>query len=124
MDEEKEIFYVGIKDPSMLRRSLLESSKDIVVFLKTFENLKKLRIQKFEHMQRLNVLVEEISRMINKFQRDLPKTRLRVKAEEVPKPKAKKKAEPKPKKVKMSASEVEKLELELKDIEEKLSKLA
>ena len=121
MEEEKEIFYVGVKDPRELRRSLLESTKDIVVFMKTYDNLKSFRLKKFDEMQKLKVLIEELSRLIAKLQRELPKTRLRVVPEEKGrKAKAAAKQKPKPK---VSASDVEKLELELNDIEQKLKSL-
>ena len=120
-EQEKEIFYVGIKDPRELRRALLESTKDVVVFLKTYDNLKSIRLKKFEETQKLKLVVEELSRLMAKLQRELPKTRLRIVSEEKAR-KAKSTAKQKPK-PKVSASDVEKLELELKDIEEKLKSL-
>lgn len=121
MEEEKEIFYVGIKDPRELRRALLESTKDVVVFLKTYDNLKSLRLRKFDETAKLRLILEELSRLVAKLQRELPKTRLRLKPEELPKGKAKSAKQKKA--VKVPASEVKKLEMELQDIEEKLKSL-
>jgi len=121
MEEEKEIFYVGIKDPRELRRALLESTKDVVVFLKTYDNLKSLRLRKFEETAKLRLILEELSRLVAKLQRELPKTRLRLKPEELPKGKAKSAKQKKA--VRVPASEVKKLEMELQDIEEKLKSL-
>ncbi len=44
--EEKEVFYVGVTDPAELRKDILESIKDIITVLKTYENFKSVREEK------------------------------------------------------------------------------
>ena len=40
-EEKDQAYYVGIKDPIELRRSLLESSKEMLQYLQKFEKLTK-----------------------------------------------------------------------------------
>lgn len=78
----KELFYVGLRDPSEVRKNILESSRDIVIFLKTYENFKRIRLRKIEEINKLKLKIQEIVRLVNKLSRELPKTRLRAKPEE------------------------------------------
>jgi hypothetical protein len=121
-EQGKELFYVGVRDPTEVRRNLLESSRELVVFLKTYENFKRIRIQKVEEINKLKLLINQISRTINKLRRDLPKTKLREKSEETIKKGGERRIVKMPVKVK-AMSDVERLESELTDIEEKLKLL-
>jgi len=121
-EQGKEIFYVGLKDPTEVRRNLLESSKEIVVFLKTYENFKRIRILKVQEINKLKLLIQEASRLINKLRRDLPKTRLREKSEATVKKGGTRRVSIPPR-TKTGMGEVEKLESELAAIEEKLKLL-
>lgn len=118
--EDKEIFYVGIKDPTEIRRNLLESTKDVVTFLKSYENFKKVRAEKVEEISKLKATIEDITRLINKLNRELPRTRLRAEPQPEKKAKTVRRA-PVPKKPRLS--DVEKLGKELEEIENKLKTL-
>jgi len=120
-NQAKEIFYVGLRDPTEVRRNLLESSKDIVVFLKTYENFKQVRIQKIEEINKLKGQIQQIAKLINKLRRELPKTRLREKSEEAVRQGGVRKISIPPRK--QASSDVEKLQSELSAIEEKLKLL-
>jgi uncharacterized protein YfkK (UPF0435 family) len=119
--EKKEIFYVGLKDPTEVRRNLLEASRDIVVFLKTYENFKRVRVQKIQEIEKLKLSIQEVTRILNKLRRELPKTRLREKPEEVIKKGGKRKIMV-PRKA-TAENEIERLESELSAIESKLKLL-
>ncbi|MCK4670385.1 MAG: hypothetical protein KAT43_04210 [Nanoarchaeota archaeon] len=114
--KEGEVFFVGIKDPIEIKRDLLESTKDSITIIKTYENIKSLRIEKVKQMLVLQKLIKELNALTNKLKRALPETRVREK----PKisSRALKKEEPSRK-----LTEFEKLEVELSSIEEKLSHL-
>ena len=141
--EPDEVFYVGMKDPIEIRRSLLESSKEMVQYLQRAEKFKAVRTEKAEEIAKLKEIMNDATKLISKLKTSLPKTKIRTRMhkheEEVmkealvkelgeakeefevaakeAKPAEVKKAKPKP------ASELEKLESELSAIESKLTKL-
>jgi hypothetical protein len=142
-EAEEEAFYVGIKDPIEIRRSILESSKDIVQFLQRAERFKAVRAEKAEQFAKLKEISKEIQGMIRKLRTALPKTKIRIslyerkekikeeaekkkkgkiKEEKAAPAKVKKKEAP-PEEKKEEASELEKLESELGEIESRLSRL-
>jgi hypothetical protein len=145
-EEEKDVFYVGIKSPVEIRRGILESSKGVIEALQRYERLKVIRNEKGESIDKLKALIKEIIRDVNKLKSDLPKAKIRIKSrEEAPlieteeeevkpkKVKVKKKAAKKAKKeVKPKVTEekpkplgeLEKLESELSSIEKKLSRIS
>lgn len=151
--KKPEVFYVGIKDPIEIRRSILESSKELVQLMQDFEKFKELRDTKAQLKDQLKKEVNDTQTLMRKLRLKIPKTELRVKlfrehAEPVPeveeeeapakKGKGKKtkgkgkvskqvKAPAKkvaaPKVEKKTLSELDKLESELKKIEDKLGRL-
>jgi hypothetical protein len=140
-EEKEEVFYVGVKDPIEIRRSILESSKEMVQYLQRAERFKQVRAEKEEQIASLKETMKQISTLVRKLKSSLPKTKLRaelhkheeiVKKEEVEKviAEAQKKAEamPKkesaPKKQEKPTSELEKLEAELSEIESRLTKMS
>ena len=46
--EEDQVFFVGIKDPIEIRRSILESSKEMLQYLQRAERFKEVRKEKEE----------------------------------------------------------------------------
>jgi len=137
--KENDIFFVGIKDPVEIRRSILESLKGTVEDLQRFERFRAIREEKAGAVIVLKSQVRELVRMTNKLRAEIPKSDLRVKlgaehaAIEAEKQKAVKK-EKKAKKVEAKPveevrakpkelSELEKLEAELSSIEAKLGKM-
>jgi hypothetical protein len=121
--DKKEIFYVGVTDPTEVRRNLLESTRDIVIFLRTYENFKRIRAEKVREIEKLKLQIQEITRILNKLRRDLPKTRLREKAEEIVEKGGRKPVVKISQPRKTEGSDVDRLEQELNAIEEKLKLL-
>ncbi|MBW2986943.1 hypothetical protein KY336_00180 [Candidatus Woesearchaeota archaeon] len=121
--KEKEVFYVGVSDPAELRKDVLESIKDIIVIMKTYENFKAIRVAKAKQVAHLKEIIAQIMLLNNKLKRELPKTRIRAKPEKEIKAFEMKKIEKKVPVHKKKMSEIEKLETELADIEKKLTLL-
>ncbi|MBW2979294.1 hypothetical protein DRZ77_01110 [Candidatus Woesearchaeota archaeon] len=121
--------YVGIEDPIMLRRQLLEATRDILQYLKRYEEFKKVREKKLEIISEIRAVSNEIGKLIWRVKRLLPKTGVRLPKKKIEieeakllegaRPRVKKKAKiPKP-----ELSAIEKIESELSAIEEKLARL-
>ena len=128
--EEGSVFYVGVKDPIEIRRSLLESSKEMLQYLQRAEKFKAVRKEKAEQIAKLREIMKEITGLVRKLKSQLPKTGLRTKAVKKEKPKKAKKKEkvekeaPPPEVEKPAEmTELEKLESELGEIEGRLTKL-
>ncbi|RLE38656.1 hypothetical protein DRJ17_03285 [Candidatus Woesearchaeota archaeon] len=147
-EKDKDVVYVGIKDPVEIRRSILESSKDVVQLLQRYEKFKTVRKERQEEVDRLKQLISSISRDIAKLKASLPKTSLRFKTpefeEKIEKKAARMTGENVKKKIKGKkgkkisskkkekkivvakpkiATQLDKLESELGEIESKLGKL-
>ena len=131
-EKKPEVFFVGIRDPIEIRRSILESSREMLQLLQRFEKFKVVREEKHAMVEDLKSDIKNLQKLIGSLKGGLPKTELRVKLKrehkEVVKAKTKKatkkvqKAEM-PKMSKKQMSELEKLESELGAIESKLSGL-
>lgn len=131
-EEKEEVFYVGVKDPIEIRRSLLESSKEIVQYLQRAERFKATRTEKAEQIAKLKQTMREITSLTRKLKTALPKTQIRARlhkheekilkeeVKEVEK-EAVEKEEVKEKPAEMT--ELEKLESELGEIESRLTKM-
>ena len=122
--------YVGIDDPVEIRRSLLESSKNLIKILQENERRKLRREQKHQLVADLKESMNELFQLVTQLKSQMPK----VKMSSLPKrevvkhtpivPVAKTteiKLLPKPKQVHLN--ETQKLEKELRDIEDKLNRL-
>jgi len=137
--KEEEPFFVGIPDPVEIRRSVLESSKDLLHYLSRFEKFKHVRNEKAEYIAKLKDVTAEITKMVNKLKMALPKTKLRAKlhgrerrlrtiaaAEEKAEKRKEKQARLKIEKAKpprRPMTDLEKLEAELGAIESRLTKM-
>ncbi len=115
--DEGESFFVGVKYPNEVRRSILESQKGTISFLRRYEALKELRVKKVENIEKLRTNIDEISKLVAKVRRNLPKHGLRQE-----KPVAEKKNEIVD--TSLRTSEVDKLDAELSYIEKKLKDLS
>lgn len=122
--EEEEKFYVGISNPTSLRRNLLEGSKNIIGSLQRYEKSKDIRKKKIEKIFELRKLIRSIKKLNSSLNSKLPyfpkvtKKRVKKKIEkESIEPELEKEIE------KVKSSELKKLEDELKNIESELSKL-
>lgn len=133
-EAKSDVFFVGVKDPIEIRRSLLESSKEMVQLLQRYEKFKQVRAEKISNIERLKSDMKKLKQLVSQLKRALPKTDLRIKAtasvpEMVQKPvvvnttQKVEKSKSKPKVVVKKATEVERLEDELDMIERRLSNL-
>ncbi|RLE44291.1 hypothetical protein DRJ19_00700 [Candidatus Woesearchaeota archaeon] len=126
--KEESPLYVGIEDPIALRRQLLEATRDILQYLKRYEEFKRVREEKLELISRIRDLSDEIGKLIWKIKKLLPKTGVRLPKKKIEleearlleetKPRIRKTKIPKP-----ELSMMEKIEKELSAIEEKLARL-
>ncbi|MBW2996513.1 hypothetical protein KY332_04405 [Candidatus Woesearchaeota archaeon] len=130
-EKEEQVFYVGIKDPLEIRRSMLESSKELLQYLQRFEKFKAVRKEKAEQTAKLKGVMKEITTLVKQLKSNLPKTGLRAaKHKEKPKPKKVTVAAPKKEAPKVEVekpkemTELEKLESELSEIEGRLTGLS
>ena len=120
-EASEEVFYVGLSNPQEMRRNVLESMKDTILVLKTYDHLSKKRAEKVEKIIALKQVLGDIDALLSKVRRRLPKTRLRTNTAEVGEA-----SQSKGRATSTSRSaldEVGKLEAELAAIEDKLGKL-
>ena len=133
-EQSTELFFVEIKEPSEVRKNILETLKDILEVLQRFEKFRHIRHEKLENIQKLRLLLREENKLFGQVKAKLPQTNLRaITVRETPKLTKKahrKKAgkgktaqvkSEKPQKKEMT--DIEKLESELTAIESKLKSL-
>ena len=137
---QEEIFFARVKEPSEIKRSLLESLKDIVENLHRFEKFKSIRQEKVRSIDKLRADIKELIKLNSSLKVAFPETKLRVAIEEkkkqpthhihhkkTKKKHIKKKVEVEAREMKVErpkpVSELEKLESELNAIESRLSSL-
>ena len=113
----EEQFFVQIRDPLDMRKSILGSSKQIIQILQRYERIKNLRVNKLEKISNLKGLNKEINLMIAKLKKEFPETGFRINT-------GQEDQKPSVKKSKISGDELYQLETELKQIESKLGSLS
>jgi len=132
--QEDSVLYVGIKNPTDVRKALLESLRELLCSLKQYEHIRTLRTQKTALFAQYTAQITTIKTLISRLQRTVPKhdvarmTTLTQKvapvAEVLP---AKTPVTPRTAKAPTQNSaamdEVARLEAELSAIEQKLSNL-
>ena len=114
-----EVFHVGISNPGDIRRTLLESSKQVIYSLQRFEKVRALRVEKTEAIVKIKSQIAELTQLMLVLKKELPKTKLRAS-------RAPDKIEPleEPTRHKLrGAGELDKLEMELREVESKLNRL-
>tara|TARA_Y100000310_G_C20674065_1_gene811887 strand:+ start:977 stop:1378 length:402 start_codon:yes stop_codon:yes gene_type:complete len=125
--EEKEVFYVEVREPNEVRRNILESLKDIVESLKRFEKFKEVGKEKIQNVNKLRGDIKELNKLVGNLKNALPESKLReIKLKSVlSKGKKSKKIKNKKEEVEVMKpkTELERLESELGAIEEKLQGL-
>ncbi|HIG93244.1 TPA: hypothetical protein HA242_00200 [Candidatus Woesearchaeota archaeon] len=133
--KEKEPSYmVQVGDPKMLRKDLLESLREIIIFMQGYEKFRKIQEEKLSTFGTLRTQVKEINNLVdNKLRHYFPKGKLKpflgVKQKEAPADVAEQPAMvevepplktlpagPKP----VARSDLDELESQLKDIENQL----
>ena len=122
----EEVFFVKIERPNELRKSLLESLKDIVENLQSFEKFTAVREEKLVNIEKLRDDIKGLVKLNSALKSVMPATKLTFAAEK--KEKVGKQGEEMPVKETRhlkprSMSELEKLETELSKIESRLSSL-
>jgi hypothetical protein len=78
---EESQYFVEIKDPADMRRSMLGSSRQIIQILQRYERIKELRVMKLEKLAQLRTLNKEIGLIVAKLKKAFPKADFRVKVE-------------------------------------------
>ncbi len=105
------LYYVGIKDPAEMRRTLLYSSKDLIDSLRGYENFKKIKERKKNLIEELKLTIEELIVLNRRLTVRLPKGY--IKPERTSKPRM----------VEKPHSQLEILERELSKVENRLKEL-
>src|SRR3989338_1090778 len=62
----EEVFYVGLSNPQEMRRNVLESMKDTILVLKTYDHLSKKRAEKVEKIIALKQVLGDIDALLSK----------------------------------------------------------
>ena len=119
--EKEDGIFVGVKDPLRVRKDILESSRDVLDGLKSYESFKQVREEKRMLFEQLRSDARSISLLIGRLRGELPQLKVPPakveKAKEQPKQGgvAVEKAKP--------ATEVQRLEEELAQLEEAVQKM-
>jgi len=69
---EEDLSYVGIENPVIIRKNVLESSKLVLQNLQIMEDIKDVRGRKAKSEKRLNDQISELRDEIRKLRRVLP----------------------------------------------------
>jgi chromosome segregation ATPase len=109
---EQKDYFVGIYDPVDVRRNLLESSRNIVKSLESFDNLQRIRHDKLKSIKELKSMMNEIDMILAKLKEKLPNAHLRELDI----------SEPQTTRADFSG-QIDQLEEQLKSVEKELSKL-
>ncbi|MBD3203322.1 hypothetical protein GF327_03450 [Candidatus Woesearchaeota archaeon] len=115
MKEQNQDFFVGVDNPMDIRRNLLESSRELIQTLQSYEKIKKIRELKIKRIKQLRTVGKELDMLFSKLKDTLPKTHLRAKVVEPAKTKIKKKK---------GINTLDNLEVQLKDIEREISRIS
>ncbi len=77
--QEKEPEYmIQVGDPKMLRKDLLESLREVIIFMQGYETFRKIQEEKVALFTMLKSQVKEINSMVdNKLKKYVPKGKLR-----------------------------------------------
>lgn len=117
MSEE---LFVGIPEPIDVRRNLLESSRDLIKCLQTYEKLELIRNQKLKYFKEMKRVSAELDLLITKLKQKIPKQGIRKLEKTEQKKKITEELITPNKKLK---SDLKKLEEQLQEIEEQLKNL-
>lgn len=140
--EKNPEYMIQVSDPKMLRKDILESLREVIIFMQGYEKFRKIQEEKVSMFSGLKVSVRELNSLIDhKLRSYLPKGKLKPvtedrkpegledeeKAEVVPAPKKMAKAaleeaaeETEPR----SRNDLTELESQLNDIERELKKIS
>ncbi|MEK6845162.1 MAG: hypothetical protein AABY26_00265 [Nanoarchaeota archaeon] len=129
-EEKVPEFMVQLSDPKELRKEVLETVREIIIFMQGYENFRKIQEEKVKLFSQLRSDIRVISSLVdNSLKKNLPKGKLkevaapkRVVEEEEPEeePEVQEKVPVPQKVVPVPKSELEELEDQLNDIEGQL----
>jgi hypothetical protein len=119
-----EEFFVGLHNSLDVRRNILESSRDMIHTLQSYQKISEVREEKFRRVQQFKTVMEELKLLTNKLNKALPKVQIKEVETRAKETFEKKQRAPKVEvSSKSSISDLEKLEEELSKIEGRLSRL-
>jgi|TARA_B100000315_G_C14570499_1_gene585216 hypothetical protein len=122
MSEE---YFKIIQEPNSVRKTVLESSKEIIQNLKSYQTILDIRKRKAELLKNLKVQIKEINLLLDNIRDLFPSELIAKYGLKEKKTTAKKGAKTKKEKKKsIEPSELTKLENKLTDIESKLQTLS
>ena len=121
-----EQFFVGIHETRDLRRNVLESSREMVHTLQSYEKIIEIREEKLRRTKQFKTVIEELKLLVSKLSQAMPRVQVRQ-----PEPKKMTRSSRKrrkerrvvPKKKEEEILELKKLEEELSAVEGKLSQI-
>ncbi len=130
-EEKAPEFMVQLSDPKELRKEVLETIREIIIFMQGYENFRKIQEEKVKLFSQLKSEIRAISSLVdNNLKKNLPKGKLKevaapkrvVEEKEEPEeePEVEEKAPAPQKVVPVPKSELEELEDQLNDIEGQL----
>ena len=134
-EQDNGMYFVQVKDPTEMRKHVLETLRQIFEMLQRFDKLRQLRHEKLESINKLKSLFKDANKLLGSLKVKLPQTNLRISAVKEMQTHDKKvshksiKAKSKIAKEKPAAppkkemSDAEKLEAQLNAIESKLKSL-
>ena len=130
-------YMIQISDPKMLRKDLLESLREVIIFMQGYEKFRKIQEEKVALFSSLKVSVRELTSLIDhKLRNYLPKGKLKATTETdskvmpkepeevLPVPAAMEKMEPEQMEIEEPKHDLAKLESQLDDIERELRKIS
>ena len=125
--EQKQDMYVGLQSPQELRRSILLGTKQAIIFLKKYENLREITIEKDAAFVKLLTIMKQLNTAVGRLKTFFPRSKIHEL--EPPKQKvAAKHSDEKPvqgehQHLKKTNKDLYKLESDLSQIEAKLAGL-
>ncbi len=132
--EQEPQFMVQIADPKMLRKDILESLREVIIFMQSFEKFRQVQEEKVATILLLKDDLKELNNMANQLRRYLPRGKLRPlglqaavrempRMEERPRQAPVVRREGPPAVREPLQSELDELESQLRDIERQLQKV-
>lgn len=130
--EKEPDYMIQISDPKMLRKDVLESLREVIIFMQGYEKFRKIQEEKVFLFKRLRVDIRELTALTNNLRKYLPKGRISPIKEKPRRVLVKEKREepemiePAPEDVpqqEQAQGDLEELDSQLSDIESQLSKI-
>jgi len=114
-------YFIGLNDPIEIRKNLLEPTREVIQFLQSYEQFKKIKEEKTQTILQLKEDFRLIKASINALRRQLPRGKIKL---EKPSENIKEEVQKERKKpVKKTLTELDALDQELGNIEQTLGNL-